>query len=277
MVLILPLDIFLKILEHSDQKTKYKIGIACPPISIYALQKLWSTPVITNMKSLSLLVETLRSLSPFYQYKKWITSLSIQMGEINDQYEFISDSLFFSLSALSLKTLSLTNIEVFSSSTAAETTNSFEDFLSHQLDKGIGEIRLSHCTPTVIYSLVKATHSNKKDLHTLDIRSCLMDDTQLENLVKFYPRLTHLRLDQCGCFSDQGLAAVATYCQDICTLAVTLPSYFIQSNTITTKTIDALTLNCPKLQQFICDGQIRILEYIKKPQKKHSFSIIACV
>lgn len=275
MALILPLDIFLKILEHADQQTKYKMGLTCQFLSSYALQKLWNTPTITKITSLSLLVATLRSRRTFYQYKKWITGLAIHIISTENLSEPVPDRLFMPLSSLRLKKLSLQQIDILldTSGKTIKLTSSFESFLNSQLKKGIEEIRLSQCAPDIIHSLIEATRiNNKHDLQTLDVCECLMDDPHLEFLVKFYPKLKNLKLDRCGCFSDQGLLAVAQHCQEIQTLVVTLPSYFIQSNTITTKTIDALTLHCPKLKRFVCDGQVRILEYIKE-QQEHTFSI----
>lgn len=279
MISALPLDIFLKILDYSDQGTKYNMGLTCHFLSLHAFQKLWTRPTIVNITSLSLLATTLWSETTYHPYKEWIKELSIHMVDTEHAYELVPDSFFIPLSTLNLKTLSLQRVGILPDSVDCSDSlgSSFKEFLHGQLSKKLIEFNIYQCAPSIIYSLVEATRINKiYCLRSLDIRECSMEDNQLEYLAKFYPNLRELRLYRCGCFSDQGLIAVARHCQDIQTLIVTLPSYFVQSNTITTKTINALALNCPKLQRFVCEGQIRILEYIKEPQN-HTFSIVTSI
>lgn len=255
----LPLDILLIILKHyTDQSTLYELSLTCRHISQHALRQLWYMPYLTNITSLFRLSTTLELSNPQHAYKNWIVGLALHMRKERDgySYQIIPKGIFKGLSQLKLEILSLQQIHVL-----RENTVSFEHFIECQLNQGLSELHLYHCTPVTFSSISKAIQQEKRiHLSTLSINNCSLTDNQVELLVQFCPSLHTLRLEKCGCLSDTATIAIAQHCPSLDTLVVTLPSNIIQSNMITIKTLEALKENCLHLNKFICGGQTRMSE-----------------
>ncbi|KAK4514819.1 uncharacterized protein ATC70_002424 [Mucor velutinosus] len=202
---------------------------------------------------------------PRHPYKHWISGLALHLST----FEAIPDQLFTKLFQLNLEILSLSHVDI------NEGSVQLKQFLSLQLSQGIAEIHMHQCTAQVLYSLLMAIQDRMRPhLHTLCINQCYLSDHHIIPLVGHCPGLKTLKLHQCGCLSDEGLIAIANRCKLLNTLIVTLPPTIIQSNTITTRTLEALNANCLMLRSFVCGGQIRITEHItQEPQQSYRFVI----
>jgi hypothetical protein len=275
--MVLPLDIFLIILQYADQRTLHQLGATSRFISPHALQLLWHSPYIRNTQSIIQLSRTLGLANPVYPYKDWVAGIAIHMNPQRNYYQAILTDVFGPLSRMGLEILSLKQVHVIpeqdNTLTEPRISTAFRQFACCQLDQGIAEIHIYDCSPTILLSLFEAIRIKKRQhLHTLCIYDCNINDLQIEGLMPFCPGLRTLRLQQCGFLADQSMIAIAKSCRQLNTLIVTLPSTIVQSNTITRKTIEALDTHCPVLSRFVCGGQLRISEYVREG-RSHHFSI----
>lgn len=263
---MIPFDVILVILQFVDQETMYEFSLSCQTISPHALRHLWNMPYITNSTSFYMLTNTLNLQMPLHPYKHWISGLALHF---NTLYEAIPDQLFSSLFQLNLEILSLGQLHI------NEENVQFKQFLCHHLNQGIAEVHMYQCSSIVLRSLLNALQEQVRPyLRTLCISQCHLSDHQIIPVVAHCPGLKSLKLDKCGCLSDQGLIAIANNCKLLDTLLVTLPSNIIQSNTITTKTLEALETHCLSLRSFVCGGQIRITRHInQEPTRYYHFAI----
>ncbi|KAL9544651.1 hypothetical protein MBANPS3_007518 [Mucor bainieri] len=264
---MIPFDVILVILQFADQGTMYEFGQTCQTVSPHALKQLWNMPYITDLTAFRQLTDTLRMQMPRHPYKHWISGLALHLST----FEAIPDQLFTELFQLNLEILSLSHLDIDDQDDAQ-----LKQFFRLQLNQGIAEIHIHYCAAQVLHSLFLAVQVQMRPhLHTLCINQCYLSDHHIIPLVRHCPGLKHLKLDQCGCLSDDGLIAIANHCRRLVTLIVTLPSTIIQSNTITTRTLDALHANCLMLRSFVCGGQLRIAEHIttQEPPRSYRFSI----
>ncbi|CEP11607.1 hypothetical protein [Parasitella parasitica] len=264
---MIPFDVILAILQYADQGTIYEFSLTCQTISPHALRQLWHMPYITNFTALYQLTDTLRLAMPLHPYSHWVTGLALHFN--NTAYEAIPDQIFNILVRLNLEILSLGQLHV------DEETEQFKQFLCCQLNQGIAEIHIYRCTPIVLHTLFNAIQNQiRPHLHSLCVNKCYLSDRHLMPLIAFCPGLKNLKLKSCGCLSDEGLVAIASNCKLLDTLVVTLPSNIVQSNAITTRTLEALETHCLLLRSFVCGGQIRITEHItEEPRPLYRFSI----
>lgn len=140
----------------------------------------------------------------------------------------------------------------------------------------MSELHLYDCTPMTIGCILTSLEAQERPyLRSLYFHDCFITDYQIERLAlrNSCCQLQTLVLNRCGCFSDIAMLAIAYNCRQLISLVVTLPSTFIQSNTITLKTIEALENYCLSLKQFVCGGQIRISEYIRSSTNDTTFHI----
>jgi hypothetical protein len=266
--MVLPLDVLFLVIKHyANQSTLYNMGMTSHCISSYAIQQLWQMPYITTAISLDQFSATLSLPSTLYPYKEWVTGLAIHLQLHEDNNKLISGSVFSNLrQQLKLEILSLQQIHV--QDIISITT--FKNFIAAQLDQGMSDLHLYECTPmTVGFILEALTKKERPFLRRLCFHDCHLTDLHIEQLVSTCQHLQTLLLERCGCLSDSSMTAIANSCQQLNTLVVTLPTNFIQSNTITIKTIEALEKNCLSLKQFVCGGQIRISEYVRKERSTH--------
>ncbi|KAI8636792.1 hypothetical protein BD408DRAFT_448162 [Parasitella parasitica] len=264
---MIPFDVILAVLQFADQGTMYEFGLTCQTISPHALRHLWNMPYITNPTEFHQLTDALSLPMPLHPYSHWVTGLALHFSSA--AYEAIPDRLFSILLHLNLEILSLGQLHV------DEENEQFKRFLRRQLDQGIAEIHMYQCTPVVLHSLFDAIQNQiRPHLHSLCINQCYLSDHHLIRLVAFCPGLKTLKLRKCGCLSDEGLVAIASHCALLHTLIVTLPPNIVQSNAITTRTLEALEMHCLMLRSFVCGGQIRITEHItKEPRPLYRFAI----
>lgn len=250
---MIPFDVILVILQFADQGTMYEFGQTCQTISPHALKQLWNMPYITNLAAFRQLTNTLHMQMPRHPYKHWVSGLALHLNT----FEAIPDQLFTELFQLNLEILSLSRLD------ASEESVQLKQFFCLQLNQGIAEIHMHQCSAQVLHSLLMAIQDRMRPhLHTLCINQCYMSDHYIIRLASHCSGLKTLKIHQCGCLSDEGLIAIANHCRLLDTLIVTLPPTIVQSNTITTRTLDALDANCLMLRSFVCRGQIRIREHI---------------
>ncbi|CAO0796911.1 unnamed protein product [Mucor circinelloides] len=262
---MIPFDVISVILQFADQETLYEFGLTCQTISPHALRQLWNMPYITNLAAFRQLTSTLHMQMPLHPYKHWISGLALHLNT----FEVIPDQLFTELFQLNLEILSLSRLNTNQESAQ------FEQFLCLQLNQGIAEIYMYQCAPQVLQSLLVAIQERiRPHLHTLCINQCHLSDHHIIPVVSYCPGLKSLKLHRCGCLSDDGLIAIAEHCRLLDTLIVTLPPTIIQSNTITTRTLEALDTHCLMLRSFECGGQIRITDHInQEPRPLYRFAI----
>ncbi|KAF1802503.1 hypothetical protein FB192DRAFT_1378422 [Mucor lusitanicus] len=263
---MIPFDVILVILQFADQGTMFEFGQTCQTISSHALKQLWNMPYITSLAAFRQLTDTLHKQMPRHPYKHWISGLALHLST----FEAIPDQLFTELFQLNLEILSLSRLDVVNQDSVQ-----LRQFFCLQLDQGIAEIHMHQCAAQVLHSLLLAIQDRMRPhLHTLCINQCYLSDHHIIPLVSHCPGLKTLKLHQCGCLSDEGLIAIANHCKLLDTLIVTLPPTIIQSNTITTRTLDALDANCLMLRTFVCGGQIRITEHVtQEPRQSYRFAI----
>lgn len=262
--MLLPIDILLVIINsYADQPTLYNLGLTSNSISFYAIQQLWHMPYISTHKSLHQFSNTLSLPSTLYQYRDWVSGLALHIrssakNEYSNIYQTIPDSTFSNLQQLKLEILSLQQIDVNIISI------SFKNFITAQLNQGMSDLHIYECTPVTVEFILETLQIKERPyLRKLCFHDCHLTDRQVEHFATTCRHLQTLLLDRCGCLSDSSMVTIASSCQQLDTLVVTLPSHIIQSNTITTKTIEALEKHCLSLKQFVCSGQIRISEYIQ--------------
>lgn len=275
--MVLPLDIFLIILQYADQSALYQLGATGRFLSSHALQQLWHSPYITNLESIIQLSRTLELIHPMHPYKDWMTGIAIHLNPQSNYYQAIPRDVFGPLTTLRLEIVSLEHIHVIPEEGInmihSWLSDTFCQFACSQLDQGIAEIHIYDCSPTILLSLFDAISVQKRQhLHTLCIYNCNLNGQQIERLMPFCPGLRTLMLRECGYLDDQSMIAVAKNCRHLNTLIVTLPSTIVQSNTVTRKTIEALDTHCPLLSRFVCSGQLRISDYMRDG-RRHHFSI----
>lgn len=260
-----PLDVILIVLAYTDQSELYQLSIVSKRVSVHALQQLWSMPYISTMESLCYLTRTLASPNTKYPYKDWISSLAVHFEQDYEEYNsnyyqaITDEEIFLQLSQLELELFSLQNIHV-----TTDNIPLLEKLISIQLKQGMAELQVYQCTSMAVIAILNSLQESKNEhLRKLCFHDCSLTDHQVENVVQYCPDLRTLKLDRCGCLSDSSMIAIAENCKELDTLLVTLPPSIIQANTITSRTIDALEINCLSLKKFICGGQLRIQEYIK--------------
>jgi len=124
----------------------------------------------------------------------------------------------------------------------------------------IEEIEFFNCSAEITIGFATQLIGEKKKYHRLkkvSFLDCYLTDTLVSQIAPFIPNLRSFVSQGSGYMSDTAILAITEHCPLIENLIVTLPKYIIQSNTITSTSLEALS-KCVHLKKLICTGQVRI-------------------
>lgn len=213
------------------------------------MKKLWHTPRCASVAKLEKWVHTLNNAQTAYPYSTWLIGLDLAF----DGTQHVPDSLLIaSQQQTSLRRLKLHNVQATSAA-------SMELLHLISCDR-TEEIEFLNCSAeiTIGFATKLITGNNKHHkLHTISLLDCYLTDALVSQIVPFTPNLRSFTSQGSGYMSDTAILAIAEHCPYIENLIVTLPKYIIQSNTITSISLEALS-KCVHLKKLICTGQVRI-------------------
>ncbi|KAG2199279.1 hypothetical protein INT46_006679 [Mucor plumbeus] len=239
----LPTDILIQIVRYLDQKSQLELGLVSKCISYISIKQLWHTPRCTTITALEKWVHTLNKTHNAYPYRTWLIGLDLAF----DNIQHVPDSILIPRQIL-LRSVKLHNVQA--------TSSTFIELFCDEIE----EIEFSNCSADIIIGFTTQMSDKKKKylkLYKFSILDCYLTDALVNQIVSFTPKLRYFGSQGSGYMSDSAILAITENCPLIETLIVTLPKYIIQSNTITSVSLEALS-KCLHLKKFICTGQVRI-------------------
>lgn len=239
----LPTDILIQIVRYLDQKSQLELGLVSKCVSYICIKQLWHTPRCTSIAALEKWIHTLNKTHNAYPYHTWLSGLDLAF----DSIQHVPDSILIPRQ-IPLRSLKLHNVQA-----------TFTKFIELSCDK-IEEIEFSNCSADITIGFAAQLIDKKKKylkLYRISILDCYLTDALVNQIVPFTPKLCYFGSQGSGYMSDSAILAITENCPLIETLIVTLPKYIIQSNTITSISLEALS-KCLHLKKFICTGQVRI-------------------
>ncbi|CAO3637513.1 unnamed protein product [Mucor fragilis] len=244
----LPTDVLIQIIKYLDQQSQLELGLTSKRMSYICIKQLWHTPRCTSVTGLEKWVYTLNKVQTTYPYAAWLIGLDLTF----DGTQQVPDSLLVPRQQTSLRRLKLHNVQ-------AASTASMELLHLISCDK-TKEIEFFHCSAEITIGFATQLIGDKNKHHTLNKISfldCYLTDSLVSQIVRFTPNLRSFTSQGSGYMSDTAILAIAEHCPLIESLIVTLPKFIIQSNTITSISLEALS-KCVHLKKLICTGQVRI-------------------
>lgn len=244
----LPTDVLIQVVRYLDQKSQLELGLTSKCISCICLKQLWHTPRCTSVAKLEKWVYTMNKTQNTYPYSAWLIGLDLAF----DSIQHVPDSLLIPRQKTPPRCLKLHNVQ-------ATSTASMQLLHLISCDR-IEEIEFSNCSSEITTGFATQLIGEKNKHRKLDKISfldCYLTDALVSQIVAFVPNLRSFVSQGSGYMSDTAILAIAKHCPLIENLIVTLPKYIIQSNTITTVSLEALS-KCVHLKKLICTGQVRI-------------------
>ncbi|GAN06100.1 hypothetical protein MAM1_0112c05577 [Mucor ambiguus] len=244
----LPADVLIQVIRYLDQPSQLELGLTSKYISYICIKQLWLTPRCTSVAKLETWIYTLNKAQNTYPYSTWLIGLDLAF----DGIQHVPDSLLIPKQQISLRSLKLHNVQATSTASTK---------LLHLIScNRIEEIEFFNCSAEITIGF--ATHllgeANKHHkLYKISFLDCYLTDALASQIVAFIPNLRSFTSQGSGYMSDTAILAITEHCPLIESLIVTLPKYIIQSNTITSISLEALS-KCVHLKQLICTGQVRI-------------------
>lgn len=262
----LPVDVLIHITHYLDQRSQLELGLVSKFIALISIKQLWHTPTCTSIIALKLLMHTYNQAQiNAYPYHSWVVGLNIAFALGQHDYTILDFDRF---TLVTIRILRLSNLQV-----NVDVCNALLGlFIQYKLQ----EVDIANCCTDIAFSLATQLTGKNNNVYKISVRDCYISDSLVQKITAATPKLQHFSAQQSGYLSDTAILAIAQNCPLIETLIVTLPKYIIQSNTITSTSLEALC-NCKLLKKFVCRGQIRIAsDQSKKLLFQHCPSLEHC-